>query len=339
MTYALGCDFAYGEGVTTEELKAAGVKFVCRYLSGGSSKDISSAELANYKAAGIAVVLNWETSGQMPDEDQGISDARAAQAEVADLGEADAPIIFSADFDPSGDTSGIVAYMRGVASVLGAHRTGLYGGYDAVAAFFDNDIGTYAWQTYAWSNGQWHPEAQLQQYDNDIELGPTQVDLDRAMVADFGQIGSVAPTPKPAPTPASSWPTVEIGQTGTNVKVVQYLLNGHGSIGGLHGIVLTVDGNFGEDTQAAVERDQGLVGLVQDGIVGDETWPDLIVTVENGSDGEGVEAVQTLLGGLTVDGGFGPLTEAKVKAFQTKHKLTVDGVVGPDTWHALVVAA
>ena len=77
-----GVDFAYGNGVTADQLKAAGVQFVCRYLSDDSSKDISAEELANYKAAGIAVVLNWESTGEMPDEAQGMADAHGAQAEA-----------------------------------------------------------------------------------------------------------------------------------------------------------------------------------------------------------------------------------------------------------------
>lgn len=38
---------------------------------------------------------------------------------------------------------------------------------------------------------------------------------------------------------------------------------------------------------------------------------------------------------VTVDGIFGPQTEAAVKAFQAKSQLTVDGIVGPHTWSAL----
>lgn len=53
-------------------------------------------------------------------------------------------------------------------------------------------------------------------------------------------------------------------------------------------------------------------------------------TVKLGSKGEAVKRVQAIVG-ATIDGQFGPRTEAAVKSYQAKHKLVADGIVGPIT--------
>ena len=63
--------------------------------------------------------------------------------------------------------------------------------------------------------------------------------------------------------------------------------------------------------------------------------------LRRGSEGEPVTRLQALLNvatqaGLAEDGIFGPLTEAAVEDFQTSRHLLVDGIVGPQTWTALL---
>lgn len=55
-----------------------------------------------------------------------------------------------------------------------------------------------------------------------------------------------------------------------------------------------------------------------------------------GSRGEPVRELQNLLRGLTVDGIFGPATEARVREFQRAQGIVADGVVGPVTWGRLL---
>lgn len=55
--------------------------------------------------------------------------------------------------------------------------------------------------------------------------------------------------------------------------------------------------------------------------------------IKKGSTGKAVKVWQAILG-VEVDGKFGPKTEEATKAFQKKHKLEGDGIVGPLTWKA-----
>jgi peptidoglycan hydrolase-like protein with peptidoglycan-binding domain len=142
----------------------------------------------------------------------------------------------------------------------------------------------------------------------------------------------------------SPFPLVRKGDRDHPVRTLQDLLRARG-----HGVA--VDGIFGPNTDAAVRAFQQQHGLAVDGIVGPNTWSALIVTVRQGSQGDAVRGVQeefqfrNLSGDPSkapaVDGIFGPNTDAAVRGFQQAlHQdipsVTVDGIVGPVTWRALV---
>jgi len=148
---------------------------------------------------------------------------------------------------------------------------------------------------------------------------------------------------------ALSWPLERQGHPSPGplsvepIKSVQYLLLQHGHTN------VAVDGIFGPITAAAVRDFQIAHGLLVDGVVGNQTWPALIVQVANGSRGDAVQAVQSqfqarnLSGdpskGLQIDGIFGPQTEGTVRSFQQAVGIGVDGIVGLVTWNSLVNGA
>ena len=63
-----------------------------------------------------------------------------------------------------------------------------------------------------------------------------------------------------------------------------------------------------------------------------------VPVLQQGAQGPAVKACQTLIGGLTADGIFGPVTHDGVVRFQAERGLTQDGIVGLHTWGALLGA-
>lgn len=93
-----------------------------------------------------------------------------------------------------------------------------------------------------------------------------------------------------------------------------------------------------KDVEYAASEGQEQPSDPKDGI--SPTTP--LPTLKRGNKGEFVTLLQTKLankgydlGKYGVDGDFGSATEAAVKQFQRDHGLTVDGIVGKNTWAAL----
>jgi hypothetical protein len=189
-----GVDYSFSRP-NLAELKAEGHTFVCRYLShhagtGVNGKDLSKQELSKLRKADLSVVVVWEVEALDPlkGTPEGVRDATDAKAQADSLGMHDAVIYFACDFDVRPpEMKKVLAYLSGAASVLGAERTGVYGGLGVVKAAMDGHVVNWGWQTYAWSSGVWHPSAQLRQTKNGLKLGGGTVDQDASIFADFGQ--------------------------------------------------------------------------------------------------------------------------------------------------------
>ena len=164
------------------------------------------------------------------------------------------------------------------------------------------------------------------------------------------------------------------GDSGTAVFTLQRQLNRITKDYPFLGL-LTVDGVFGAKMAATVRAFQKQFNLTADGVVGRQAWykisyiyvsvKDLAeltsegevssgtlsdgtwggTVLRTGSTGSAVEQLQFWLNtlaqyessipSLTVDGVYGTGTANTVRAFQRKYGLTVDGVVGRDTWTEL----
>jgi peptidoglycan hydrolase-like protein with peptidoglycan-binding domain len=129
------------------------------------------------------------------------------------------------------------------------------------------------------------------------------------------------------------WPLVKEGDNRHPVESVQYLLHQRGH-------PVTIDGIYGPKTTAAVKAFQAEKKLAQDGEVGANTWAQLAFQVKEGASGYAVRGVQEEMvyrkQKLTIDGIFGPKTDAAVRGFQKSIGTKVDGYVSDEIWEAMV---
>lgn len=135
-------------------------------------------------------------------------------------------------------------------------------------------------------------------------------------------------------------PVLKKGSTDPAVRDLQVALKTLGFDPG------PVDGVFGQQTENAVKQFQQAKEIPVDGIVGRVTWINIdeadqshpVLTL--GSTGLPVRRLQSRMSAVGfdtggVDGRFGPKTEAAVRKLQQDFNLTVDGIVGQQTWNVV----
>jgi Domain of unknown function (DUF1906) len=210
-------DFAMHQ-IPAQDIRAAGHSGVINYVSlsrPGSSfgaKPITRPYAESLTAAGLAIVSNYQygkPGGTAPSDFTrgfagGVTDAHTAwQLHTAAGGGQSAPIFFTIDDDINRDTWNNVAlqWFRGINSVLGVQRTGIYGGINTCQwAAADGVIGNsrtpgrrWAWQTRSWSHGQVDSAAVLYQRvvstasNPGPVVGGQEVDVSDVLAQDCGQ--------------------------------------------------------------------------------------------------------------------------------------------------------
>src|ERR1700758_2756977 len=204
--------------IPPNEIKAAGYGGVVNYVSDSrpganfEAKPITREYADALRAAGLQIVSNFQYGKPgWPDPSDytrgyagGVADAQTAlRLHGAAGGGGSAPIFFSLDdnIDVNTWNGAGVDWFRGINSVMGVGRTGIYGHAQACGwAIRDGVIGNSstpgtrgAWQTSWGSNGGREPMAVLYQAvvnspsNPSPLLGGINVDIDDVLAPDFGQ--------------------------------------------------------------------------------------------------------------------------------------------------------
>jgi len=164
-----------------------------------------------------------------------------------------------------------------------------------------------------------------------------------------------APKPVPAPKPASA-PTRSVARppvappaatpyTAYKPVVLRQGSRGAAVVALQRALHVTPDGAFGPRTRSALVTFQTLQHISPNGVADRLVWDRLEqrdyplvgyrgLTLQQGSKGVAVVALQRALR-VSPDGAFGPITQAAVKAVQSRAKLAPTGVVSGATWVAI----
>ena len=173
-------------------------------------------------------------------------------------------------------------------------------------------------------------------------------------------------------TPSYPGTPLRLGSRGPQVTQAQVMLNRISQNYPAISRIYPVDGIFGEQTERSVISFQRIFNLTPDGIIGKATWYQMVrlyvgvndlaelesqgqtfyrvnwqgsETLQEGDTGQSVRQLQYMLQivsdyistvpAVTIDGIFGPATQAAVIAYQRHAGLTPDGIVGTNTWQSL----
>lgn len=192
MSSHYGIDEAWAR-LTPDQVKATGKEFIVGYVSEDTTgKNITREEVQTAHDAGLGVLLVYEysTTAVHGGASKGTVDATTGITHVRLLGNypTGCALAFAVDENTSANPSVVDDYAR--AFTLKCHvegfRSMVYGGLATVKRCADLGLADLFWQTYAWSGGQWDSRATIRQIQNGVVIDGKDVDIDLAMVDDYG---------------------------------------------------------------------------------------------------------------------------------------------------------
>lgn len=313
---------------TAAQLLAVGAGGVIRYIGWDCEpgfacerKNLTPQELAFLRANGFEVGLSFEyaANAALNGAIQGAADGGLADVQLARLGLALARdpmgVFYAYDFDvpdfaprlPEGPANALAKlgpcgeYAAALRGVALTHEVAAYGGFWAVSRLLDAGLVKKAWQTtLAWSEGSRVPAGATHCVIRTDPLSGRSYLFDTRCV--LRQTGGVVLGDADADA---------LEHTGPDNDWGQYPRPG---------------------------------GPPPPPVPWEETLVKLLPTIAQGSANTAfVRRVQGLCAAdmepLAVDGKFGAKTKAAVEAVQSRAHIAVDGVVGPQTWAALLTGA
>ena len=233
------------------------------------------------------------------------------------------------------------------------HEVGLAADMAGDFAWLGNNVGRFGLMTFADVNHEpWHVQPM------ELPKGRQQYEQQGSKWGAYPSYNIGSKTPAAPPQPASTTPAASASDLAASPTLTPALVARPGDAGPAARVLMEAliargahpdapasrDGNYDADDKELVLQFQRDHTLTVDGVVGPQTWSELLATVNPDETGPMVKVLQTVLivrslirdAVANLDGIYGPMTQQRVRDFQKVSGIDPIAIVGPETWTALL---